>query len=236
MVTFETKVYERDWRLIMRDDYLARMITRCNYSFARRVLFINNLGDVDAVSRQARLLVSARIIDAYYIVDEYASSALSFFGLTKEQFGTGYYYSIQELVGIYLCETPYLLHFSGDARMADGTSGQWISDAIDLFNADPTVLVANPIWNNNHREVRRESRWENNRFYKGFGFSDQCYLMPVSAFRQQIYGCAHPASQRYPIRAGELFEKRVDAYLRTHQKYRATAKGASYVHPALVLE
>ncbi len=234
MVTFETKVYERDWQIILRDDFLASMVARCDYPFSRRVLFVNNVNDVAAVSRQARALVSSQVIDAFYVVDEYASAALSFFDLTRDQLGAGYYYSIQELVGIYVCETPYLLHFSGDAGMANGATGQWISSALDLFAADPSVVVANPVWNGAVDEVRRESIWENHDFCKGFGFSDQCYLIPTSTFRRPIYGYTHPESARYPAHAGELFEKRVDAYMRSHQKYRATATGVSYVHPTIV--
>jgi len=235
MVTFETKVYERDWQLILQEEFLRAMIARCDYPFSRRVVFINNVTDVAAVSRQARALVSSQVIDAFYVVDEYASAALSFFNLTKDQLGAGYYYSIQELVGIYVCETPYLLHFSGDAGMVTGAAGQWISTAVDVFKYDPSVVVANPTWNHAGDEVRRESIWENTDFYKGFGFSDQCYLIPVSAFKQSIYGCKHPDSERYPAHAGELFEKRVDAYMRSHAKYRMTAKGVSYVHPTFVV-
>ena len=45
-----------------------------------------------------------------------------------------------------------------------------------------------------------------------------------------IFNEQHPDSERYPVYGGELFEKRVDAYMRNHKLLRITSKHASYVH------
>lgn len=50
-------------------------------------------------------LVSRGVIDRWILVEDYAEQALSYFNLSKEKLGIGYYYSIAELVSIYLCDT-----------------------------------------------------------------------------------------------------------------------------------
>jgi hypothetical protein len=67
-------------------------------------------------------------------------------------------------------------------------------------------------------------------FYIGYGFPDQCYLVRTNDFRQQIYSYTHPASERYPKYGEELFEKRVDSFMRTKERYRLTSIKANYIH------
>lgn len=48
-VTFEIKVYENDWEYILKGSYLNKIISRCNYNFKRKVLFINNVNNIEQV-------------------------------------------------------------------------------------------------------------------------------------------------------------------------------------------
>lgn len=229
-ITFETKCYEKDWQFIVKNGLIAEMIDKCNYSFDRKVLFLNNFSNYNRVKQQADLLISKNIIDEYYVVDEYAKKALGFFNLTKEDFKGGYYYSIAELVSIFLCETDYNLHFSGDAMMEKDCSFNWIDPAIRLMQQNADVLVANPTWDHKYSEARDECIEEDENWFYSYGFSDQCYLIKVSDFRNDIYKCNHAYSERYPKYGGELFEKRIDAYMRTNAKKRITSKACSYEH------
>ncbi len=229
MVTFETKVWERDWRFILSPGHLETMIRRCRYPFAQRVLHINNVDDVSPVTLRAQQLVDEGVIDRYCVVADHAELALQHFGLTREELGRGYYYSIAELVALYRCDTPYLLHFSGDSMLEDRDT-PWIDQAIRLFQLRPEVAVANPTWNFNYAEAAREAHALHPLFFVGLGFSDQCYLVPTAVFRNRIYNERHPASERYPAYGGELFEKRVDAYMRNHGLLRLTSRHISYVH------
>jgi hypothetical protein len=45
-----------------------------------------------------------------------------------------------------------------------------------------------------------------------------------------MYNERHIDSERYPRYGGELFEKRVDAFMRNHNFMRITSKKASYRH------
>lgn len=96
---------------------------------------------------------------------------------------------------------------------------------------NPSIVVANPVWNFHYDEAKAEAECESadGRFYIGYGFSDQCYLINTEVFKDRIYGYHHPASDRYPSYGGELFEKRVDSFMRSLNKKRLVVKDVSYV-------
>lgn len=227
-VTFETKCYEKDWEILIRTGRLEAMIRRNCFEFAERILYINNVADPDRVRYYAERLKMRGVISEHVLVDDYADEALAFFGLDRDSFKGGYYYSIQELVGIYRCRTDYLLHFSGDSVL-DG-SCSWIDPALERLNGDPRVKVATCLWNHMAHEADQESLEQDSDFWLGYGFSDQCYLSRTSDLRQRIYHETHPASERFPAYGGELFEKRVDAWLRNNGYLRCVYKHGSYLH------
>jgi len=229
-ITFETKVWENDWELILKTSHLAEQISRQNYAFDSKVLFINNVHDRSLVEASAQNLVNKAVIDKYVYVDEYAAEALKFFRLSREKLGVGYYYSIAELVSIYLSTTDYILHFSGDSITEKNTSSHWLQASLDLLETRLDVKVCNLTWNKRYAEAKSESSSEDADFYYGYGFSDQMYLVRTMDFRAPIYDELNIASQRYPKYGGELFEKRVDAWMRNNNFIRATYKHASYLH------
>lgn len=229
MVTFETKCYENDWEFILKGRRLEETIGRCRFGFARKTVIINNVDNPARVRRYADKKVQQGVIDRYYFAADYADAALEFFRIDKASFRGGYYYSIAELVGIFLCETPYLLHFSSDTRPAYGNP-PWIAEAIGIFEQREDVVVANPAWDHRFEHAEEESFDSTGNFYLGYGFSDQCYLLPTARFRQPVFNETHPESARYPAYGGELFEKRVDSYMRNHQLLRITSKTAAYEH------
>jgi hypothetical protein len=128
-----------------------------------------------------------------------------------------------------LCETEYLLHYSSDSFIEE-SDVNWIEKAICVFEKRNDIMVANPTWNFSYEEVKNESLNETEDFYIGYGFSDQCFLIRTSDFKKQIYNETHVDSNRYPRYGGELFEKRVDSFMRNHNKLRLTCKLVSYVH------
>lgn len=229
MVTFETKVWENDWKYILSGDYLEQMISNCNCQFTDKVLFINNVSNLNKVVKFAQKKVDSGIIDRFYVVEDYAEKALQYFEIDKDSFKGGYYYSIAELVSIYLCSTEYLLHFSSDSIIMKSNE-KWISDAIEVFKEREDIIVANPTWNYNYEEAKKESLFELNSFYVGYGFSDQCYLIKTDQFKKKIYNEKNFLSERYPKYGGELFEKRVDSFMRNKTLLRITSKEVSYVH------
>jgi hypothetical protein len=229
MVTFETKVWEKDWRYILKGDYLDKMISRCNYPFTKKILIINNVVDRVQVSKFAKEKVNDGVIDAYYFAEDYADVVLNYFKIDKDSFDGGYYYSIAELVSIYLCDTPFLLHFSSDSLLQKKHE-QWIDKAITIFSSRTDIVVANPTWDFLFHEAQQESISELDDFYVGQGFSDQCYLIRMDVFKNEIYSENNLQSDRYPKYGGCLFEKRVDSFMRNHDLFRITSKDVSYIH------
>jgi hypothetical protein len=114
-ITFETKVWENDWELVLKTSRLEDLVKRCEHHFDHRVLYINNVKNPLEVESHAKRWIDKGVIDQFVHVHEHAEAALNFFNLSKEKLGKGYYYSIAELVSIYLTKTKYLLHFSSDA-------------------------------------------------------------------------------------------------------------------------
>lgn len=229
MLTFETKVWEGDWRFILQSTRLQKTIERCNYAFAVKRLMINNVKEPDVVCQEAERLVREGIITEYVVVEKYAKPALDFFGLTKDDLGRGYVYSIAELVSIYVCTTPFLLHFSGDS-MPGKSKEHWVELMLDFLQHHPDVVVANLTWNDRHHEVVHERQKQINQFSISQGFSDQMFLIRTADFRRPIYRETNLGSAHYPAYGGELFEKRVHSWMLNQQKYRATLMGVSYWH------
>jgi hypothetical protein len=114
-ITFETKVWENDWELMLKSSRLEKMIDRCNHAFDQKILYVNNVQDYSKLPQVADRLIRSGVIDQYVNVSDYAEEALNFFSLSRDKLGIGYYYSIAELVSIYLIKTEYLLHFSSDS-------------------------------------------------------------------------------------------------------------------------
>ncbi|MGO8670771.1 MAG: hypothetical protein ACLQVD_05325 [Capsulimonadaceae bacterium] len=232
-VGFETKCYGGDWQALLTTGRLERMVARCRYNFDSVTLYINNVPDYAPVEAAARRLVDSGVVSTVVRVADEADVALAAAGITAQDLGPGYPYSIQELVGIHCCRTDYLLHFSGDSILLPGPP--WIDAAIERLRADRRYLVANPTWNRRFDEARAESFDRDGDFHVGYGFSDQCYLISPGDFRAPIYGETHPAGDRYPAYGGESFEKRVDAFMRNHSRPRLTHARASYRHSNLAL-
>lgn len=229
MVTFETKCWENDWEFLLAGNYLDEMIARCKYPFAKKKLFINNVRNLPLVKRFADKKIKQGVIDEYIVVDQMAKEALDFFNIDKDSFKGGYNYSIAELVSIYTCSTPYLLHFSSDSYLPENNNS-WIDSALKIFETREDIAVANPTWNFKFNEAKAESFEEIEDFFVGYGFSDQCYLIRTDEFRKPIYNEYHAASARYPAYGGELFEKRVDSYMHNNSRLRITSNNCSYIH------
>jgi len=227
-ITFETKCWEKDWKYLIKTNLIKKNIDRNNYLFEKKVLMINNISNYTTVRKAADKLISNGTLTDYFLVDDYAKQALEFFDITKEDLGVGYYYSISELVSIFLCDTDYLLHYSSDSKLKNKSN--WIHFALNQFEQNSRIKVANPTWNNKYDNAKKESINENKNFYKGFGFSDQCYLIKTKDFKQRIYKENNILSERYPSYGGELFEKRVDSWMRNNNYYRITYKHDSYYH------
>lgn len=228
MLTFETKVWENDWEYILKNNYIDKMISNCNFNFNKKKIIINNVQNRKEVERHCEIKLKEGIIDEYYCVEDYSTQVLDFFEIDINSLKSGYVYSISELLGIYLCKTEFLLHFSSDSYLKKDNFN-WIGEGIKIMQNNPDIIVANPTWNKKFAEVKSESTAEISNFFLGSGFSDQCYLIKNEVFRKNIYNEKNIMSERYPDYGGELFEKRVDSFMKNNNKFRITHKNDYYI-------
>jgi hypothetical protein len=227
-ITFATSCWERDWDILLKTKFLQNKIERNDYEFAKKLLIINNVKNRGKVEKYSQQAVEKGVITDYFFVEDHIKQALELFQLSKEALGKGYYYSNHELVSIYLCQTDYLVFFTGDTRL-DQTV-QWIQPSIDEFEKNDIYKVSNPVWSYKYDEAVKEAVSEIENFYVGFGFSDQCFLVRTKDFKAPIYNEINPASERYPKYGGETFEKRIDSWMQNHKYLRLTFKHGSYMH------
>lgn len=229
MITFETKVWEGDWKKVLRPESISSNVRRCGHLIQNRVVMVNNVSDLARVENRCQELVDAGMLDSFCHVDRFAEAVLAHFGLKSTDFGSGYRYSIAELTSIYLCKTPYLLHFSGDSMVDDATPQGWLDTGLRVLDRRPDVAVFNLTWNNKHHEVKEQSVEQDDDCYYGYGFSDQMYLIRTADFLKSIYHYSHEGSSAH--HHGDIFEKRVDSWMRSTNRLRATLKAGSYTHP-----
>lgn len=229
-LTFATSVWENDWEYLLKTDRLERAIARCGDLVTHKTLIITNVLNPIRVAACAERLVQRKIIDRYHFADDHADEALKALGVSRESTKIGYYYSIADYVSIYQCHTKYLLQFKGDSWVAKDAPRAWLAEGLQILQTHPQVKVFNLIWNFNEAEARAESFASDDRVYFGFGFSDQMYLVRSADFKAPIYGESNPESERYPLYGGQLFEKRVDSWMRNHRFWRATSRHGSYLH------
>lgn len=230
MVTFATCCWERDWRQILLDpNYLAvRQIGNHQFPFAERLLIINNVSDLEAVKRAAQTHVDRGVLTRYIVAED----ILSFFGLKRSDFNEWQYYNaLAPLNAIYHCNNEYLLYLTGDVYLKQPVD--WIPRALRFMEKRPEVMVANLAWNDNYREVKKESyRGTWNFFVAKEGFSDQMFLVRRKDFRAKIYSEIREDGAHYP--RGDVFEKRVFSYMKNRQWERITFRRGSYTHENIV--
>jgi hypothetical protein len=238
-VSFFTNCYENDWERVLIENRLETMIKRCNYDFFERVLIINNVKDRTKVEQYAIEAVSKNIIDTYYFSEDHSEKILSAFSITRDSFVLdfydGYWYSMGPLSAVYFCKGKYLLYFTCDCMMEPkATSSPWIGESIKALQKDRSIFVANPFWNDNIVESRHDNFKEEHNFIHVSAFSDQCFLVENNRLYGDIYNTYHYASEKYPVYAGNLFEKRVYSYMCNNRFTRITRNDVYYIHERLL--
>ena len=159
-LTVETKVWEKDWRFILKQGSIKKVMLGLGRSATKRLLLINNVDRPTEVARYADQLIHDGILDDYVFVDDYASAALNFFKISKEDLGKGYYYSIAELVSIYLCETDYLAHFSGDTIAQDSMPLIGLIPQSSCYKKGRTSLLSTSLGTlNSARSIKMQYFW-----------------------------------------------------------------------------
>jgi hypothetical protein len=226
-------VFERTYRRALEPDALSAMSGAHRFAFARRLALINNVDDPTDAARRAQLAVEAGAIDGFEFVAEHLDGALRRAGLRREELQPLLHYSDGPLVAASLPGSPWILYWDPEARLA--TAHDWVTPALELMRADRRVMVANPSWEppdaaGRRPGVERESREVRGQFAIGRGFSDQVFLAARAELAAPIYGQRCIADITYPAaHKARVFEARVGAHMRHHDRLRATSLATTYV-------
>jgi len=226
-------VFERTYRRALEPAVIAEIRQSNVRPFERCVVLISNVVDrSDAIGRAQGLLDGGHI-DAFYLVDEYVDCALAVSGLRREDLEPLLAYSDHLLVAATLPGSPWLLYWDPEARLAQPVD--WVTPALELMRADERVMIANPSWelpdaSGNRPGVERETIETRDDFALGPGVSDQVFLASRASLAAPIYGQRCVARILYPgAHKAHVFEARLVAHMRHHDRLRATALSATYV-------
>jgi hypothetical protein len=241
-VTFATSCYEVDWqKLLLNKESLDNMIGYNRFDFAKKMIIINNVKNLEGVLKAANKLLDEKTITDIIIANDEAKKILSFFNLKREDFKITdnakhyhgvdndwiYYNALAPLTAIYNCTTDYLLYMTADVRLKKPI--KWIEKALVYLKKYPKCAVANLLWNNKKKEAEAESyKKDRNFFFSKGGFSDQQFLIKVSDFKKSIYQEIREDAKHFP--RGEVFEKRIFSYLKNRELERITYRRGYYLH------
>ena len=200
-----------------------------HYAFNRVVVTINNVQDRQNALASAKKAVARREIDAFLEVEHCLPHALHICGLKPKDLGRVRHYIDFALVAVVNAAPDYLLYCCAEVDLVQG--GDWITPAIEKLEGDPRFLIANPAWSAEAAAIENEALFKSGEYMAGHGFSDQCFLADAKRLAADIYRFRHPAGSRYPLSGmGEVFEQRIDAYMRHHGLLRLTDPRAQYTH------
>jgi hypothetical protein len=225
--------YERTYRDVLAPGFFPALLADQPHPFERRTVIINNVADRADATRRAVHLADVGELDAWFFVEDHISDALITTGLSLAELGRAPYFTDWGLVLVSVPGPDWLVHCDPEVRMV--APSDWVTPAMELMEADPRVMVANPRWyapTPRHDTLARTTLETTPGFALGLGFSDQLFLGRRSELAAPIYRQRCLASRRYPMaNVGLSFEARVDAWMRHHDRLRANFLNATYAHP-----
>ena len=224
--------FERTYTKVLSKGFFPSIEEQNQYRFSKKIALINNVQSRKDASIRADILIERGEIDAYYFVADCLDQALEKTCLNYEDLGRVQHYIDWGLVAVTLSEGAWLLCW--DAEISLQKPVNWIDPAIKLMKNEPFVFVVNPNPDSNwiKDSVKNGTMEIKGDFALSYGFSDQVFLVRSKELARPIYKEKCLASLRYPLaHIGSIFEMRVDAYMRTHRRLRATYISATYINP-----
>jgi hypothetical protein len=225
--------YERTYRDVLSPGFFAALAAEHDRRFARRTVIVNNVDDRAGVETLAHGLQEQGELDAWFFVEDLIGDALSRTGLARRDLARAPYFTDWGLVLVTAPGPDWLVHCDPEVHMREPCD--WVAPSIALMDGDSRVMVANPRWHIagvGDQTLARETLETAGDFALGLGFSDQLFLCRRSELAAHIYRQRCVASRRYPMANVSLsFEGRIDAWMRHHERLRATYLRATYAHP-----
>jgi len=222
--------FERTYRDVLAPGFFPRVVEQNRFAFARRVVLINNVDDLDDARARADALIARGELTDALVVSEHLDAALAVAGLTYADIARAPHYTNCALVGIAAEGSPWLCYWDADVRLHEPID--WITPSVDLLRRERRALVANP--NDFHfPEPQTPASEVVDGFALAPGFSDQLFLARRADLARPIYRERSIAAYRNPLaHITPIFEARLDSYMRHHGLLRASHLASAYVHPS----
>jgi hypothetical protein len=219
--------FERTYREVLKPGFFTNIEEQIQYPLDK-IAIINNVDDRVDAEQRAEALIRTGELDAYYFVSDHIEAALEKTGLNHTDLGPLPHFLNWGIVAVCTPGNPYMVHWDADVTLEK--SGNWIAPSISFMKQHPEVAIVNTNWMS--PTLARETLCEEGNFALGYGFSDQLFLARRAELSRPIYKHFCPASVRYPLaNIGSTFERRIDAYMRSQHRLRATYKPLRYIHP-----
>lgn len=228
-VSLFVNCFERDYRAVLSPGFMRAKAAQFRFPFKRVVVTLNNIADSSLAARLASDAVQRGEVDFFIEVTKALPEALATCGLSFSDLGIVRHYMDFALVAVTRAAPDYLLYCCAEVDLVEPFD--WITDALAKLEQNRNILVVNPSWASDPEGARRESQRREGDHWVGSGFSDQCFLADAKRLAAPIYGYKHEAGARYPMSdLGDIFEKRIDAYMRHHNLLRASDRRIFYRH------
>jgi hypothetical protein len=228
-VSLYVNCFERDYRCVLAPGFMRTKAAQFQFPFKQVVVTLNNIVDVVAARTLAQQAVARGEIGEFVEVADFLPHALHLCGLKMSDLGVVRHYMDFALVAVTHALPDYVLYCCAEVDLV--APFDWVSDAVTKLEADPQLLVANPSWASDPLGAQRESLSKDGDHWVGMGFSDQCFLADSKRLSAPIYNLKHASGARYPMSdLGDIFEKRVDAYMRHHRLLRISDARIFYSH------
>jgi len=224
--------FERTYRRALEPGVVNMVRDTNRYPFARCVVLVNNVDDRAEATRRGERLLQEGAIDELRFVADHLEHALAMTCLQRSALEPLLHYSDGPLVAATLPGSPWFLYWDPEARLLEPCD--WVTPALELMSQDTRVMTANPSWeapnaNGQRPGVERETIATRAGFALGHGFSDQVFLGARSTFAAPIYEQRCITRITYPAaHKAHVFEARVGAYMRHHERLRATSLSSTY--------
>jgi hypothetical protein len=233
-ISFQTSCYQNSYKLLLKDGLLEHYLSLFpDTKFLEKTVIINNIRDKDSMEEVISLLNKNYPDVKYYIAYDEILNALPHFNLSAWDFPIGMFYSIQHFIGIYYTKADYLFHVSEDNNI-DNLDSQFITDCIDILESSDDYISAQPWWGTDPTkgavEEANAEGYTLDKFYICKTLSDVINIYKTKVFKQDIYHYEHPDSNKYPLKGGNSFERRVNSYMWTIGKYRAVHRNYNFLY------
>lgn len=224
-VSFSINVYEGNYQKVLLDGFLKQQLDIIDYDFCDKNITLTDISDKEYIINIIKSeFPNFKIYDTSCNQEE----VLNYFNLKIEDIQPSYY-SIQYFNQIYNNISDYHFHTTSDCSLIQYDK-KFINDAIDVMEYDNRIISGMPSWNSRFQDRKNESIFSIGDFFAEEGFTDQIHLIKMSEFKKDIYHYKHQKSDRYPAYGGECFEKRIDSYMNTFNKYRIVHNKSYYIH------